>query len=80
MLLPGPIKMLQKPKRNRWQFMMSTITTIQYGLAGMIGPTGAGPNQSPNEHIGSCQIQMSPSRSQPTGTPCQVVVLPVHTQ
>ncbi|KAL7885869.1 hypothetical protein AOLI_G00061640 [Acnodon oligacanthus] len=30
-------------------------------------PTGAGPNHSPNEHIGSCQIQMSPSRSLPTG-------------
>ncbi|KAK7141396.1 hypothetical protein R3I93_015525 [Phoxinus phoxinus] len=39
-------------------------------LGRLVLPTGVRPNHSPNEHIESCLLQMSPSRSRPTGTPC----------
>ncbi|KAK7138074.1 hypothetical protein R3I94_013646 [Phoxinus phoxinus] len=35
-------------------------------LGRLVLPTGVRPNHSPNEHIESCLLQMSPSRSRPT--------------
>jgi len=48
-------------------------------LGRLVLPTGVRPNHSPNEHIESCLLQMSPSRSRPTGTPCPLASPHTHT-